>query len=209
MRTHSAPAAAALTFLSIFLAVSSFVRAPAASQVSASPKAGEAEARTESLAGARTESLARSGKAVVGEKAPWLSGWTLKNEVFNIRKPFDDPAVKRLSIVFFATWCKPCREGFEKKLVPAASRLEKAGVFVVVVDVAEKEEKVRTWVRKRKLPFPVVLDPYGNSRKTYLRNGEQAESKIPLTVLIGRDGNIEAIFRAEGRDYIERIIAGK
>ncbi|MBN9081831.1 MAG: hypothetical protein BGP04_10165 [Rhizobiales bacterium 62-17] len=56
---------------------------------------------------------------------------------------------------FFATWCEPCRVE-----LPALQRLtERAGTLrVLTISVAEPEARVRTFLDKMPLTFPVLLD---------------------------------------------------
>lgn len=56
---------------------------------------------------------------------------------------------------FFATWCEPCRVE-----LPALQRLaERAGTLrVLTISVAEPEARVRTFLDKMPLHFPVLLD---------------------------------------------------
>lgn len=153
-----------------------------------------------------TESLNRSGDAAVSRPAPWLAGWTLDDQVWNLRKAFADTTSQRVALVFFATWCAPCRQGIER-LSARAADLRAAGVKVILVDFQEEAEKVRRFVGAAP-PFPVVLDRFGATEKSYLRTGDEPV-RLPRTVLIGRDGNVQAIFGSEGEDYVDRILAGR
>jgi len=151
---------------------------------------------------AATESHQSSGEATVGEAAPWLSGWTLVDEVFNTQKVFKDESVNRVALVFWASWCAPCKKGV-KELNKHCAELNELGIKVVLVNSAESEETVREFFGENGPLFTVVLDPYSTNRETYM------PSPLPKTVLIGRDGKVEAIFGKEDTDYIQRIIDGK
>ena len=148
--------------------------------------------------------MQKSGEAVVGQPAPWLSGWTLDDQVFNLKKAFEDPAVTRVAFVFWATWCAPCKEGM-KRLCSAKARLEAAGLSVVLINVEEQADAVKNYLRKTPLTFPVVLDPYGRAKTPYLDDGNGSLS-LPRTVIVGRDGKVIRIIGSEGDDYIEQII---
>ncbi len=94
---------------------------------------------------------------------------------------------------FFATWCDPCREE-----MPGMERLHRAhrdkGFTVVAVDLQESAKTVGPFVQQLKLSFPVVVDDDGSVSRNY---GVRA---LPVTFLIGRDGNI--VWRAiGGRDW--------
>ena len=67
----------------------------------------------------------------------------------------------RVALVYFATWCVPCRAGM-KKLVESRQELEQNGVKVILVNAGEREEaKIKKMVETLGATvFPVVLDPY-------------------------------------------------
>jgi len=100
---------------------------------------------------------------------------------------------KLVLLNFFATWCGPCREE-----MPGMERLFRAhrdqGFVVVAVNLQESAKTVRPFVQELKLSFPTVLDVEGSASREY---GVRA---LPVTFLIGRDGNI--VWRAiGGRDW--------
>lgn len=110
---------------------------------------------------------------------------------------------------FFATWCDPCREE-----MPGMERLFRAyqdkGFRVVAVNLQESAKTVRPFVERLTLSFPIALDDSGKISREY---GVRA---LPVTFLIGRDGNI--VWRAiGGRDwgdaraqaYFARIVTAK
>jgi peroxiredoxin len=154
----------------------------------------------------KSELLNRSGHAEVGKPAPWLSGWTLNNQVFNIRKEFKDhPDVQRLAVVFFASYCKPCRIGLAD-LKDAEQRLQRAGVRVILIACKDNLDDLNKFVRQHQVPFTVVLDSFGQAEKSYFdtTNGTLA---IPRTVVLERGGTIKTIIGAEGKDYIDLLLA--
>ncbi len=85
-------------------------------------------------------------------------------------KPFfrlDDLSMARVALAsqradvvivhFFATWCEPCRDE-----LPALNRLvarsDPKRLRVLTISVAEVDVRVRTFVEKMPLDFPVLLD---------------------------------------------------
>jgi len=153
-----------------------------------------------------TESLDRSGASVVGQAAPWLAGWTLDDQVWNLRKAFADTSTQRVALVFFATWCAPCKQGIAQ-LSARAADLKADGVSIILVDYQEDAVKVRKFLGDQST-FPVMLDRFGAAQQSYLStNGDQV--RLPRTVLIGRDMKVQAIFGSEGGDYVDRILAGR
>jgi peroxiredoxin len=100
---------------------------------------------------------------------------------------------KLVLLNFFATWCGPCRDE-----MPGMERLFRIhrdnGFVVVAINVQESAKTVRPFVQQLKLSFPTVLDAEASVSREY---GVRA---LPVTFLIGRDGNI--LWRAMGgRDW--------
>jgi len=153
-----------------------------------------------------SECLPASGQTRIGAPAPWLSGWTLDNQVFNITRPFRDESVRRLALVFWATHCGPCRDGI-KRLEAAAPALVAAGTRVALVNVGDQAAQVAEFVAgffpQGVPPFAVVLDPHAVQAAPYF--GEAIT--LPLTVVIERGGTVRQIIRAKGNDYVALLLA--
>ena len=154
-----------------------------------------------------TEALQRSGRAVVGEAAPFLSGWTASNKVFSTTKVFKDQSIRECVLVFWASWCPPCLNGM-KMLSAAENRFADRGIQIVLVNYSETLEKVQEFLEKYPQPYPIVIDRWQKSSETYLAD-EKGAVALPRTVLIDRAGLVKAIFSTEGEDYVERILAGE
>lgn len=148
--------------------------------------------------------LQQSGQAKVGHPAPWLSGWTLGNEIFNIKKPFKDPEINKQVLVFFASWCAPCKKGIEM-LNKHKKHLKNNGIQIVLINFNEPLEKVKEYMKKTPSYFPVVLDPFGQSGETYLETSK-GTFPIPKTFIIDREGIVKGIIGHEGKDYVSRIL---
>ncbi|MBO7513674.1 MAG: TlpA family protein disulfide reductase [Fibrobacter sp.] len=121
----------------------------------------------------------------------------------------------RVAIVYYATWCIPCREG----LVQIASKreyLEGKKVKVVLANVGEKErnpnEKVRQYLKKLRLDsFPGTLDPYNRLLVDFGIWDETEETKqnaLPMTLVLDKNLKPLLLIGKEGNDFIEKI-AGK
>ena len=127
----------------------------------------------------------------------------------NLSKLLSKPGTKRLAVVFYATWCVPCRKGLAL-LAENKERLARAGVGVVLVNVREKPESVAVFLRKMKLDgFDAVIDKFGTAAKSYglvsKNNGEETVA-IPKTFVLDDEGRVMAIFGKEGGDYVDQII---
>ena len=87
---------------------------------------------------------------------------------------------------FWATWCGPCRRWLP--IVAQANRDYGAkGLSVFAVNEREDDAKVRAYLDQQKLDLPVLMDRSGTVGSIY------RASSIPLTVVVGRDGNVVRI----------------
>ena len=84
---------------------------------------------------------------------------------------------------FWATWCGPCRRWLP--IVEQASRdYASKGLAVFAVNERETDSKVRAYLDQQKLDLPVLMDRSGTVGSIY------RASSIPLTVVVGKDGNV-------------------
>ncbi len=109
----------------------------------------------------------------------------------------------------WATWCVPCRQ--ELTDLAALHRARRAdGLTIVAASVDDREgrDEVARFVRQRKLPFAVWLDPDDRASKLF------GVRSLPTTLLIGRDGTIR--WRRDGvldpddpafREALDRALA--
>ncbi len=84
---------------------------------------------------------------------------------------------------FWATWCGPCRS--EVKDIDAMyNKLQDEDFMVMAVDIQEDEKKVKSFMKKYGIDFPVFLDSSGAIAQNY------AVSGIPTTYIIDPNGDI-------------------
>ncbi len=88
---------------------------------------------------------------------------------------------KIIILNFFATWCGPCREE-----VPELNRFYKKyknlPVMLIGINAGESEAKVKGFIEKFKVAFPVGIDEDEEIQHLYTVTG------FPTTVLIGANG---------------------
>lgn len=92
---------------------------------------------------------------------------------------------------FFATWCEPCRDE-----LPALRRLversDPAQLQVISISVAEVGARVRSFIEKLPVNFPILLDSDRAVAKSW------SVSALPTTFILDRDLNPRLFVQ---RDY--------
>ena len=91
-------------------------------------------------------------------------------------------------INFWASWCKPCR-GEMSDIIAAYNAHHAAGLEVLAINLTDQErmKDVRTFVEVFQIPFPVLLDEKGKTRKRYALHG------VPTSVFIDAQGVVRLV----------------
>jgi len=100
---------------------------------------------------------------------------------------------------FWATWCGPCQEAMPK-LDLLSKEFKDKDVMVLGIDAGEDEETVRTFIKKNRYQFPILLSLPGD--KTIENYSVRA---YPSMVLIDRKG-IVADYRLGSREGTEETL---
>jgi len=108
------------------------------------------------LSGSPTESGTQAGD----ELPLTLTGKTLEGERYDLAAYRGRPVV----INFFASWCPSCAKEAADLTAFAKAHPE---VAFVGVDIQDKLAKVRAWVMRYGVPFPVVFDGEGTIAAQY------------------------------------------
>jgi thiol-disulfide isomerase/thioredoxin len=144
---------------------------------------------------------------LVGQKAPNFELALLDGGTVSPAKLAEQGKVVVLD--FWATWCPPCRQG-----LPIVAEVMKAyapeqAVFLAV-NLQEPAATIRTFLQSTKLDFRVALDKDGKVAAKY---GADA---IPQTVIIGKDGTVQAVhvgllpdLRERLKEEVDAVLAGK
>jgi thiol-disulfide isomerase/thioredoxin len=118
----------------------------------------------------------------VGSVAPDFAVTLLEGKTFKLA----DAHGKPLAVVFWATWCEPCRE--ELPLINAlAQRLGDTARFVAVdIEPAEAKGEVEKFVAEHHLTMPVAYD--GSEIA-----GRYKVESIPHVVVLDGEGKVDRV----------------
>lgn len=141
------------------------------------------------------------GKPAPEFEIPLLEGGTLK---------LSEQKGKTVVVLdFWATWCPPCRKALPI-LIEVTGAYKKKGVRFCAVDLREDAEKIKGWLSKQGLSCSVGLDKDGRVAQQYAVTG------IPQSVIIGKDGTVQAVHVGFAPDLktrltkeLDTLLAGK
>jgi thiol-disulfide isomerase/thioredoxin len=113
-----------------------------------------------------------------GQQAPALSGTALTGESVDLQTFRGKPTV----VVFWASWCGPCRKEAPEVVKVAQTYGDK--VHILGVNAGEDLTTARSAARAWGMSWPVVSDGDGTLRKRYQVRG------IPLVLILDGDGRV-------------------
>lgn len=135
---------------------------------------------------------------LLGKPAPNFTTKNLTGD--DIQVDYQDDSV--IVLDFWATWCAPCVES-----LPEFSQLTKqfAGQSVkfYAVNVSEENVAIESFLKDKQLELTVLIDPRGDIANAF------AASAIPLTVLIGKGGRVEAVHVGFDPNESSEILKGE
>ncbi len=99
---------------------------------------------------------------------------------------------------FWATWCPPCKM-LMPIMVEVTDKYKSKGVVFYAVNVGESPEAIKAFQEKTALKFTAALDKDGKVSNDYGVDG------IPMSVIIDKEGVIQAAHVGLAQDFQERI----
>ena len=93
-------------------------------------------------------------------------------------------------INFWATWCEPCRAEMPS-MEKLAKRLGPGKIVFLAVNYQEHPDRIRRFLERTPVTFPVLLDSDGAATKAWTRR------IFPTSVVVGADGRPRHIITGE------------
>ena len=91
---------------------------------------------------------------------------------------------KHLVAAFWATWCEPCKQEL-KKLAEMYGDFSDSFEFVgISTDTEEMIDKVNEFAAEAALPFPILVDPTGNTVSSMIPGGDS----VPYMIVVDKNG---------------------
>jgi thiol-disulfide isomerase/thioredoxin len=138
-----------------------------------------------------------AGAVEVGQSAP---DFDLAGSLAAVK--LSDYKGKTVYLDFWASWCGPCKQSFPW-MNEMQSRYSAKGLRVVGINVDQKTDDAKAFLKDTPARFDVAFDQSGKTPKTYAIKG------MPTSVLIGADGKVISVhsgFKNEQRAELEAQI---
>ncbi|HJM82050.1 MAG TPA: TlpA disulfide reductase family protein [Nitrospinota bacterium] len=118
-------------------------------------------------------------RLVAGSRAP-----DFKIKLFHSGEAtLDSYRGKVLILNFWATWCLPCRKEIPY-LEEAFAQNKNAGLVILGINYLQKREKIKKFLEKTPITFPIAMDRQGEVAKAY------DVLALPKSIAIDANGNI-------------------
>jgi peroxiredoxin len=113
---------------------------------------------------------------------------SLSGETFSMH---DQESTRAFIITFFTTFCRPCTQE-HPHLERMYKQFREDGLLVLAVSADEpgNKSKVRQWVRRYRLTFPVLLDTSSELTRRY-----NPDMTFPLTMLVDGNRTIRSVYQ--------------
>lgn len=141
-------------------------------------------------------STGSSSGAHAGQPAPDFSLKALNGD----RVVLSQLKGKVVVLDFWATWCPPCQEALPHfQAMSANADFAQRGLTVLAIDEQEDAGTIQPFIDSRHFTFTVVQDSEASAYRDYALQG------LPTTIIIGRDGNVQATITGWTPDTAHQI----
>ena len=142
----------------------------------------------------------------IKDSLPWFAVFELSNGNNPFTRNHLNAIAKknqRVALVYFATWCIPCRVGL-KEIAAHSDELTAAGTAVVLVNVGEREnDLLMKYLKGFSLEkTKTVVDPFGRLTEGFGLKKENENMSLPRTIIVDSDSKPVLMIGEEGDDFI-------
>ena len=135
----------------------------------------------------------------IGKAAPDFTLQTTSGQEMNMTKFRNgDNAI----IFFWATWCPHCQVALSK-LNQEQGNIAKKGIKIILVDLEENAQEVRSHLKRGKIDLNVFLDQEGSLSEPYGIIG------VPTFYFVDKDGIVQAVEHSLPKNYEEYFLKSK
>ena len=154
----------------------------------------------------RVQESPKLTKVQVGDKFPKFGALDMDGNVFTTERLFSEKGAKGFVFQFFASYCKPCKSELIE-IEKAKKKFQKRGITVVLVDLLEDRNTVKSFLQKLGVEsFRVVIDETGGIVDELALKGKDG-LLLPLTIVVDPQGIVKGIFTGKGgKDYVEDLL---
>jgi cytochrome c biogenesis protein CcmG, thiol:disulfide interchange protein DsbE len=124
----------------------------------------------------------KAGKLVIGKEAPNFIYFGLDGQTRELK----ELRGKVVFLRFWADWCPHC--AVEMPIIEKVyQEMKDRGLIVIAVNVKQSEPKVRAFISKFELSYPIALDQEGRISDKYEVKG------LPVNYVINRQGILKEL----------------
>ena len=135
----------------------------------------------------------------IGQKAAPFNLLTIEGKKLELESFAKD---KVALLVFGTTWCPSCRHEVPI-LKEYYNDLKDNGLRVLGIDVQESKKKVNSFIEKKRINYPVVLDSHADTARLYKVVG------IPLNIVLDKNGVVRyKETRLPSKEFLEKLLSG-
>ena len=120
---------------------------------------------------------------LIGKEAPDFTLKMLNSGTVSMSKYRDG---HKAIMFFWATWCPHCRVALAD-LNSRRSEFKKNGIKLIIIDINEEEEQVRSYTDRHNIAFDVFLDTKSSLSGPYMIVG------VPTFVLVDNVGIVKSV----------------
>ena len=147
---------------------------------------------------AQHEDSSRGYKVELGEQAPNISLQLLNGgEVTS-----ESLKGKVVVLQFTASWCSVCREEMPHLEKEVWQRFKGDDFVLIAVDLKEKQEKIKPFISKTGITYPVAMDSDGS----LFANFTQPKAGVTRNIVLDRNGKIIFLSRLYEREEFEKMV---